>query len=264
MRSGTRLWSIAGELGIALVAVMSVPAAAVTVEYREGAVAPIAADVVVGDDVEDTDLRSGSPNAVSGGASWNLLANTFNQTIGFHLENGVPANSVVTSVTLTAYFRSDGGGSSGTFNGTQALNLHTLDGPWDETSVSWDNRVELAGTANDVPWTISPGGDIGALLSTALPTSTSGGTANGAAITWVSSPAFVAAANNAIANGGFLGMEVLNTSSVYAILWSSDEGSNVIDFRPILTVTFEPIPEPGSAALLCLTLGTLCARRRRP
>src|ERR1043166_971513 len=122
--------------------------------------------------------------------------------------------------------------------------------------VTW-NRIKNDGTM-DIPWA-NPGGDFSAtVLSSASVTSDAS-----VFYTFGSSAAFVAAAQDAVANSKPLQLilyaPTTETGPDRFVRWDSDDASSA-SFHPLLTVSF--VPEPSITALLGLS-GLLLLRARR-
>jgi hypothetical protein len=125
----------------------------------------------------------------------------------------------------------------------------------DPAGVTW-NRIQNNGTS-DVPWT-TPGGDFGVILASQVVSS------DGTFYTFASSPAFVAAAQDALDNrGGLLQLILLAPASEgfggAFVRWDSDDASTAAS-RPLLTITAF-VPEPSSCVLF-LGAALLLARRK--
>jgi len=225
-------------LAAAAVFVGASSASALTLSLREGSLPD------AGYNVLDNDIRNGHPNP-GANPRWNVGHNnfTYRQAIEFPLEPYF--DGIVSSVTLTVYYRGDG------YNGTQTqVDLHRL-----TTDFSNDNTI----TWNS-PWNVS-GGDYGTpILSSVTPSSVVDGTV----YTFNSTSNFVAAVQNSLDGDGTLRLllKANNESSSFAHLMSFHSSETpTVAFRPILTVTYE-VPEPASLALLALG-GVMMFRRRQ-
>jgi hypothetical protein len=183
--------------------------------------------------------------------------------VGFDL-SAIPSGQVITSVSLTLVV--DSGDNSSNLASLGPIDLYEIAGLGDdfvETEVNWFTRRAA------VPWA-TPGGDFNptVLASVAAFDPTIGG----AAQTWGTSAAFVAAAQAALDASAPLQLLLrsssteagLTTGEVFARFHSDDSAS--LTLRPLLAVDFEPaaqVPEPSTLVLLALGGLALGARVRR-
>lgn len=221
---------------------------AVSVSYREG-VSPTAGFVA-----EDADLREGSPSAnlpvsninlgsISTGGNQRgrtVISFDLDATGGFTVADAGSITNVALTLTLRGRF-----GSWTSYTASQRLiELHALTNNFSEGTVTWNS-----------PW-INPGGDYSSTVLSSFTDDLSSST-----FTFPSSPAFIAAAQNALNNnGGVLSLLLLapNAEGLSSMAWleldSSDRpggsalSANALN-RPLLIVQ---IPEPGAMSLLGL------------
>jgi hypothetical protein len=194
------------------------------------------------------------PNT-AGDAGWNLNVGAIGSGVirrsylGFDL-TGIPMGAFITNVTLALTIVDSGG----PFNtGTRAIELHeiTAAGPINE-SLTWNG---YDGVNN---W-VTPGGDFAAAVLSSRSDNISSGVQ-----TWLSTPAFVAAAQSALSGDGRLEMILLSPTAEAETFsyrgWAQNEDGTVAN-RPLLSVEYTLVPEPTSAALL--GLGALLLLRRK-
>ncbi len=183
--------------------------------------------------------------------------------LAFDVASAIPAGSTVTDVELMLTVLKAGGGGQ-----ADAYALHRVEQNWGEgTSVSAGGGGSPS-TANDATWIhtffdsstwTTPGSDF---VDTASVTETLSGTGSA---TWGSTTALVADVQawveDSSTNFGWIliGNENRNGSSRR---FASREAANS---APQLTITFTPVPEPCSLALVCLSSlgGILSLHRRR-
>jgi hypothetical protein len=187
--------------------------------------------------------------------------------IAFDLGAQLPANAIITDVTLTLFANKL---ASNAFN--SQVTLSRLTGDWGEGSSRAPSPEGAGGSAqpgdatwlhqffSNNPWT-TPGGDF---LS--QPSATATITSPGVTYSW-SSPALVSDVqfwiNNPTSNFGWIvrGNEASSQTSV-----QFDSRSNFdVAHRPALTVEYEVVPEPSSALLMltAITGGAGFLRRRK-
>lgn len=183
--------------------------------------------------------------------------------VRFDVAGNLPANAVVTSVSLAvSVVGVPSGGANSTFE------LHRVLASWGEgtgsdhggsvagaNQVTWNNRFGSSGS----PWT-TPGGDFSATASATRAIAGFGAysfssTANLVADVqaWYDTPA-----NNF---GWLLLSQSEATGTTIRRFGSRDDAAN----RPVLTIQYSIVPEPGTLSLLVMGLmtGVLFARRRR-
>jgi hypothetical protein len=166
--------------------------------------------------------------------------------------SGIPAGSIINSVSLSLTQIKDVHG------GTHTFDLHKLSAAWGQgtssgsgqgagptlSDATWNFR--LFGTSPTSPWA-AHGGDFGPTSGTA-----SIGSAN-SVYTFSSQPGMVADVQNWLnapnSNFGWIFMaENESTSAPTAREFASREGSQ--SQQPTLTIAYTPVPEPGTWTLL--------------
>jgi glucose/arabinose dehydrogenase len=190
--------------------------------------------------------------------------------IAFDLAGNLPANAVITDVSLTMYL------SRSVFGVVANVALHRLLADWGEgTSRAPDPEGAGAlATENDVTWDlrffpnnttawVNKGGDFVSTASAStsvgsiFPAPTTPITWAGAGMlndvkTWASTPAsnfgWIMITDETVANGA----KRFNSRT------NPDPAT-----RPLLTVTYEIVPEPGTAAMLSVGMAVFLGRRRR-
>ncbi|MGE0481243.1 MAG: DNRLRE domain-containing protein [Phycisphaerae bacterium] len=178
--------------------------------------------------------------------------------LAFDLASAIPAGSIVTAVRLDLYV-------TRTVSGATPIGLHRVTRDWGE-GASAAVGAGGAGTSaepGDATWLntffpsenwATPGGDFVALASGSTSVSNF-------EVTWTSSPGMVADAqswlDNPATNFGWL---LKSPESVRdAKRFGSRENEDPTQ-RPVLTVTFTPVPEPAGFSLAAL--GALALARR--
>ncbi len=185
--------------------------------------------------------------------------------IAFDLAAAIPANSLITGVTLTMLVSKVAGAGFGS-----QVTLSRLTGDWGEAASRAPAPEGAGGTAlpgdatwlhqffsND-PWT-TPGGDF---LVQPSATSTIGSA--GQTVQW-SSPGLVNDAQSWLnqPNNNFGWIIRGNEAAANSAVQFASRTNFVVSARPALTVQYEPIPEPTSAALALTALVLVTAKRRR-
>ena len=172
--------------------------------------------------------------------------------LGYDL-TGIPAGSVITDVTLALTLKDRGSEHSDTIN----LHRVTAAGPIAESGLNW-NRYDSTNN-----WAVAGGDYDPMVLASTVATTGPVGTVH----TWGSTPALVAAAQDALdVDGGRLEMILISAQedAVTAVRYHgyySDNDNTNLSFRPLLTVTYA-IPEPGGIAAAAGIVGALMARGR--
>lgn len=183
--------------------------------------------------------------------------------------SGIPSDAIITSVTLTIVGEKNDTTSP---NSSVDYNLHQLNRTFTEGTGGLSGATNSGATwnnsANGTAWT-TPGGDFNSTVLSTISVNTR--SADEIAYTFNSTPALVAAAQNALANGSDLSflMKMNETSEALAVrnvffFYGDDAtgtGNADVSKRPILTVTY--IPEPGTMASAAFGGLLLMARRRR-
>ena len=176
--------------------------------------------------------------------------------------SGIPAGSVIESVSLDLVLTKIGaaGSASATFQ------LHSLSSAWGEGSSSGSGSGGVA-TPNDATWHYrlfntsswtQPGGDF-----SLLPSGTASiGVTVGATYTFSSQAGLVTDVQNWVNNPGVNHGWILRAADELAIS-AREFGSRetIQSQRPVLTVTYSPVPEPGTFGLLGAAAMASVARR---
>jgi hypothetical protein len=233
---------------------------ATTIQYRQG-VFPNGSYSHLG-----SELRQTSPNNNWGGSdlirSGNSSGNFLRTVLGFDL-TGITSDMVITSVSLQMHVNSQAGLGAVVEAHRLTNSISMIEGTGNDavhpTGVTW-NRIQNNGSS-DILWA-NAGGDFDSTVLSSV-SATSG---DGVFYTFASSPAFVAAAQDALVSDGGLLEFILyspNAEAVFAenfVRWDSDDASEST-FRPLLSVSY--VPEPTAAALAGLGgLWLLRVRRR--
>jgi len=232
-------------LGASLVAIAPAAAAPWTATFQEG-VSPTGAY-----DVEDTELRSSAPDdSFEVNPRWNIgtYGPVEREVAGFPIS--LPVDSVVISVTLDVWQNGDSGGAHKQLDLYRITNANFTN----ESEATWNSANEATAS----PWATAGGDYDPTVLSSITPTTNTAGTQ----YTFASSPAFVAAANAALAGDGLLRLLVRTPDEVtfgYESFRGSDNGPSA-EFHPRLTLTY--VPEPASLGALALGGLALLSRRR--
>ena len=221
----------------------------------------------------DTMIRGdGTGNSANnyGAGSYNIVgtvpAGALRALFSYSLA-GIPTDAIITSVTLTIVGeRSDSTSPAGSV----AYNLHQLNGTFEEgsgglTGSSTVGGATWANSASGTAWS-NPGGDFNSTVLSSISVNTR--SADEISYTFNSTPELVAAAQNALANGGDLSMlmKINDTSEALAsrnvfFFYGDDAATADAAKRPILTITY--IPEPSAVASAALGGLLLLGRRRR-
>jgi hypothetical protein len=218
---------------------------------------------------KDNTLYQDSLGALSNGSGTTLFAGSTGGglirrgLIEFDL-SAIPAGSTIDSVTLDLFL-------------TQAQSfptnvaLHEVQAEWGQGTSSGGNRAGggANATTNDATWLhtfyntaswANPGGDFASEISA---TAVVG--AEGAIYRWESTPALVADVqgwvNSSAANHGWL-LQGDESQSGTAKAFATREDGTAAN-RPLLTVTFSPVPEPSAFLSVLGGMGMLLIFRRR-
>lgn len=176
--------------------------------------------------------------------------------------SGIPSGSVIDSVSLALVLTKIG--PAGTVAAT--FQLHQLSSAWGEgsssgagaggvatpTDATWNYRL-----FNTSPW-VQSGGDYSLLPSGA----TSIGVAVGTAYTFSSQAGLVADVQNWLNNPGLNHGWILRAADELALTAREFASRETIPAqRPVLTVSYSPVPEPGTFGLLGAAAIASLARR---
>jgi len=183
-------------------------------------------------------------------------------TIAFDLASALPANALITGVSLTLFLAQEGSLGFG-----ETVSLHELSADWGEgTSFATSGRSG-ASSPNDATWLhrffsttpwATPGGDFVARVSASATMNTSF-----QAYTWTG-PGMVQDVqgwlNSPSTNFGWIiiGDETITNT---ALRFNTKEALTVSN-RPQLSITYTVVPEPGSAAMLSASALLLLGGRR--
>lgn len=240
---------------------------------------PALADVAIFSPGRDNSLYSDNADATNGGNPWLYVGKTQNgesrnALIGFDVSS-IPVGSTIDAVTLTLNVLREGIRGATL---TDSFDVHRLSADWGEGTVNGGPRDGIGRPANpgDATWnsnfhTIStwntPGGDFVAQPSASTiidfkvsqlgqpaPVSWSDSGLIADVQSWVDDPAH---------NYGWLLRADDNNPSESARAFAAREHDNVT-LRPQLRVTYTPIPEPGTLAMLASTMAFLVCSRRDP
>lgn len=229
---------------VSLACLLGARASADTILFQEG-VSPTAGFVT-----PDGGIRSGSQSNNSIGGTLDVgtvSGNIARSLVSFNLLAGLQATDQIGSITLQLTKTRE------TANFDKTIYVYLV-APFVEGQATWNNSKA------STPWT-TPGGDFNAAapLTSLLDTSDSGQT-----LTFPSTPALVAAAQNALQNQGgvlYLLLAAPDAESIAAYAGFAQGENPTASSRPLLTVT-TVIPEPASLSLLGLAGMTVLTRRR--
>lgn len=241
------------------------PAAAAVIRFQEGA-QPAAAYGHVGQDFREGGGTNNGAQLLVGnqppGAGDNR---NIRGVLAFDLGE-IPAGATINNVSLRLV--SDGS-PAGTLGGFATMNAHQVTPNGNPANAMAEGQISWTNWKTGTPWT-APGGDYqSTILSSGTVTDADSDNAAdaGEAATLASTAAFVSAAQASL-DGGFPLQLILiaptpeaNDTNTF-VRFRSDNHATAAD-RPLLTVDYTPVPEPGSAALLATSAGLLLARRRR-
>ena len=230
------------------------------------------ADVVTLPSVRDNTLYEEPNGALSNGAGGTLFAGRVSFGGGQLLRRGlvqfdlspIPPSSTITAVQLSMTVTNVGSSASGT-----SVTVQRTLASWGEgmSAAAGNGGSGAPATPGDATWAhrffpgtfwATAGGDFVSTSSAAATVPVSPG-----AITW-SSPGLVADVqswvNSPSSNFGWL---ILGTEGIpaSAIGLATRENFNLAN-RPVLMVTFTPVPEPSAVGLAC-AIGWVVARRLR-
>ncbi len=184
--------------------------------------------------------------------------------VAFDVAGALPGGATILNVSLTLHM-------SQTISGDQLVSLHRVLADWGEGSSIAPGEEGGGGPAqpgdatwkhtfyNNQFWT-NLGGDFDANASA----STIIGATDGF-YTWNSTSQLVADVQSWLDNPGTsFGWEIIGNESTPFTAKRFDTRENLIEsFRPMLTIEYLPIPEPGVFALMTIGLGWMGGRRRR-
>jgi hypothetical protein len=222
--------------------------------------------------VQDATLYQSANGSLANGSGQYLFAGRTLQSSGFlrrsllrfDIAAGVPTGSVITAASLTLHV-------STTIDSTpRPISLHAVTRAWNEGPTNAPDPEGAGGSAvlGDVTWMhteratsnwTNPGGDF---VATASATQSVGGIGF---YSWTG-PGLVADVqrwlDDPAANFGWIliGNE---TTSPTARRFESRQSPSA-SFRPVLTLDWQPIPEPAVAAMALPALAWLARRRVRP
>ena len=178
------------------------------------------------------------------------------------LQANLTAGDTITSATLTLRTLPYEFGTKGAANSLHRI--AAVNAAWTEDQATWQNRDQSVPT----PWAGGNGLISGTdYIATALDTQNTpnpgnNGQGNGDTMTFTLNdlsflPGWI---NNPSTNAGFLIRQPDSTQAFDK--FHSSEASNLA-FRPLLTVTLQPVPEPTSAVFMLIGAALLGLRRRR-
>lgn len=232
-------------------------------------IAPALGDQAQLTPLKDNTLYEDPNGALSNGlgsamfAGKNSMALARRAVLAFDVASVVPAGATIDAVTLTLT-------ENGSNAADQTIALHRLLADWGEgSSVAGGNQggggPAMAGDAtwlhrffNTDLWA-GAGGDFDPAVSTQTTVGPAG------VYTWPSTAPFVSDVQHALDNpSGHFGWVLLgneqasNTAKRFATRNEANAG-----LRPVLTIDYTPIPEPGAVVGLVLLVGLSVARVRR-
>lgn len=185
--------------------------------------------------------------------------------LAFDVAAAVPTGATILNVSLTLHL-------SQTISSDKVVSLHRSLADWGEGASQAPGEEGSGGLAapGDATWKhtfydtqfwTSLGGDFDAAAS---------GTAligqNFGFYTWTSTSAMVADVQGWLDNpAASFGWELIGDESSPFTAKRFDTRENPTEsFRPLLTIEYQPVPEPGVLALVAVGLGWMGGRRRRP
>ena len=205
---------------------------------------------------------SNGTGALFAGRTGNAGPGALRALLAFDLASDIPAGATITDVQLTLNVLLAGNGS-----GNDSYNLHRVDQDWGEGSSFSNGGSGGTSTTGDATWVhtffdsgtwSNPGGDFAGTASASQTVSGLGD------VTWGSTSDLVADVQAWLDTPGdnfgwvLLGDETKNAS---ARKFASREANNN---APQLTITYTPVPEPCSMALVLLgAVGVAGGSRRR-
>jgi hypothetical protein len=220
---------------------------------------------------KDNTLFENPTGSESNGSGENFFAGRTGVNDSFHIRRGliafnlssIPANAVITDVTLTLFLAQAGSGSFGS-----QVSLYSLNADWGEgASIGFSGNPGVSATG-DATWIhrffsnqlwSTPGGDFDPEASaiTSISSAFQKYSWSGAGMVedvqaWVTNPA---------TNFGWI-LRGNETGSSTALRFNTRETS-IADNRPQLSVTFTVVPEPSVGAGLAPAICGLLLRRRR-
>lgn len=180
----------------------------------------------------------------------------------FNVASSIPAGAIINSVSLTLTVRdSPPGGPVPSMFDLNRLMASWAEGngadrggsPAGPNQTTWNNRMGTSGS----PWT-TPGGDFSPVVSASIMIT------GDASYTFASTPNLVSDVQAWLANPGTEYGWILRSESEGVSRTIRRFGSRLDSSgSPVLRIQYTLVPEPSSAALALLGLGTLALKRRR-